>query len=60
MDRNCQCTFNMSLRPSLSLCTMLTLQSGIFRPEMLEPMGIPKNVRVLGWGMSCERPTMIK
>jgi phenylalanyl-tRNA synthetase alpha subunit len=38
----------------------LTTQSGIFRPEMLEPMGIPKNVRVLGWGMSCERPTMIK
>jgi phenylalanyl-tRNA synthetase alpha chain len=37
-----------------------TIQSGIFRPEMLEPMGIPKNVRVLGWGMSCERPTMIK
>ncbi|WP_427925933.1 hypothetical protein [Stenotrophomonas maltophilia] len=32
----------------------------MFRPEMLEPMGIPKNVRVLGWGMSCERPTMIK
>jgi len=34
--------------------------SGIFRPEMLEPMGLPKNVRVLGWGMSLERPTMIK
>lgn len=36
------------------------LQSGIFRPEMLEPMGLPKGVRVLGWGMSLERPTMIK
>ncbi|EIW71074.1 phenylalanine-tRNA ligase, alpha subunit [Tremella mesenterica] len=34
--------------------------SGIFRPEMLEPMGLPKGVRVLGWGMSLERPTMIK
>ncbi|KAK4685226.1 phenylalanyl-tRNA synthetase alpha chain, partial [Tremellales sp. Uapishka_1] len=34
--------------------------SGVFRPEMLEPMGLPKGVRVLGWGMSLERPTMIK
>jgi phenylalanyl-tRNA synthetase alpha chain len=32
----------------------------MFRPEMLEPMGLPKGVRVLGWGMSLERPTMIK
>ena len=37
-----------------------TVQSGIFRPEMLEPMGLPKGVRVLGWGMGLERPTMIK
>ena len=37
-----------------------TSQSGVFRPEMLEPMGLPKGVRVLGWGMSLERPTMIK
>ncbi|NXD32518.1 SYFA ligase, partial [Spelaeornis formosus] len=29
--------------------------SGVFRPEMLEPMGLPKGVRVLGWGMSLER-----
>ena len=36
------------------------VQSGVFRPEMLEPMGLPKGVRVLGWGMSLERPTMIK
>lgn len=34
--------------------------SGMFRPEMLEPMGLPKNVRVLGWGLSLERPTMIR
>ncbi|CED85060.1 phenylalanine-trna ligase [Phaffia rhodozyma] len=34
--------------------------SGMFRPEMLEPMGIPKGVRVLGWGLSLERPTMVK
>lgn len=35
-------------------------QSGVFRPEMLEPMGLPKGVRVLGFGLSLERPTMIK
>jgi len=34
--------------------------SGMFRPEMLEPMGLPKNVRALGWGLSLERPTMIR
>lgn len=34
--------------------------SGMFRPEMLEAMGLPKNLRVLGWGLSLERPTMIK
>lgn len=34
--------------------------SGMFRPEMLEAMGLPKDLRVLGWGLSLERPTMIK
>ncbi|KAG6336685.1 hypothetical protein ID866_2392 [Astraeus odoratus] len=34
--------------------------SGMFRPEMLEPMGFPKDVRVHGWGISLERPTMIR
>lgn len=34
--------------------------SGMFRPEMLEPMGLPKGMRVYGWGLSLERPTMIK
>lgn len=34
--------------------------SGMFRPEMLEPMGLPTDLRVLGWGLSLERPTMIK
>ncbi|XP_012270058.1 phenylalanine--tRNA ligase alpha subunit isoform X1 [Orussus abietinus] len=34
--------------------------SGMFRPEMLLPMGIPENVRVIAWGLSLERPTMIK
>lgn len=34
--------------------------SGMFRPEMLEAMGFPKDMRVYGWGLSLERPTMIK
>ncbi|KAJ6187321.1 hypothetical protein N7519_002229 [Penicillium mononematosum] len=34
--------------------------SGMFRPEMLESMGLPKDLRVYGWGLSLERPTMIK
>jgi len=34
--------------------------SGVFRPEMLLPMGLPENVRVIAWGLSLERPTMIK
>ncbi|CAM9337781.1 unnamed protein product [Chrysoparadoxa australica] len=34
--------------------------SGMFRPEMLQPMGLPDDVRVIAWGLSLERPTMIK
>ena len=34
--------------------------SGLFRPEFLLPMGLPANVRVAGYGLSLERPTMIK
>ena len=34
--------------------------SGIFRPEMLRPMGLDEDVRVIAWGLSLERPTMIK
>lgn len=34
--------------------------SGMFRPEMLAPMGLPPDVRVIAWGLSLERPTMIK
>ena len=34
--------------------------SGIFRPEMVRPMGLPEDVRVIAWGLSLERPTMIK
>ncbi|KAK2513731.1 LOW QUALITY PROTEIN: phenylalanine--tRNA ligase alpha subunit [Columba livia] len=34
--------------------------SGVFRPELLLPMGLPENVAVIAWGLSLERPTMIK
>eukprot|EP00051_Salpingoeca_urceolata_P027818 m.483420 g.483420 ORF g.483420 m.483420 type:complete len:512 (-) comp22936_c0_seq1:119-1654(-) len=34
--------------------------SGVFRPEMLLPMGLPDDVVVIAWGLSLERPTMIK
>ncbi|KXX75259.1 Phenylalanine--tRNA ligase alpha subunit [Madurella mycetomatis] len=34
--------------------------SGIFRPEMLEAMGLPRDLVVFGFGLGLERPTMIK
>lgn len=34
--------------------------SGMFRPEMLLPMGLPADVNVAGYGLSLERPTMIR
>ena len=33
--------------------------SGVFRPEMLVPMGFPADVSVIAWGLSLERPAMI-
>lgn len=34
--------------------------SGMFRPEMLLAMGFPRDMRCYGFGLSLERPTMIK
>eukprot|EP00299_Pterocystis_sp_00344_P006895 c195_g1_i1.p1 GENE.c195_g1_i1~~c195_g1_i1.p1 ORF type:complete len:508 (+),score=136.16 c195_g1_i1:1-1524(+) len=34
--------------------------SGVFRPEMLRPMGLPDDCTVIAWGFGLERPTMIK
>ena len=34
--------------------------SGMFRPEMLRAMGLPEGLRCYGFGLSLERPTMIK
>jgi len=33
--------------------------SGVFRPEMLRPMGFPERVKVIAWGLGLERPCMI-
>ena len=33
--------------------------SGVFRPEMLLPMGLPPNVSVIAWGLSLERFAVI-
>jgi len=32
----------------------------MFRPEMLLSMGLPEKINVVAWGLSLERPTMIK
>ena len=29
--------------------------SGLFRPEMLEPMGLPEDAACIGFGLSLER-----
>lgn len=29
--------------------------SGMFRPEMLRPMGLPEDVSVIAWGLGLER-----
>ena len=58
----------MSVQPSLEIFAFHPQlkkwveigNSGMFRPEMLEPMGFPKDVHVHGWGISLERPTMIR
>eukprot|EP01059_Diplonema_ambulator_P034395 TRINITY_DN767_c0_g2_i1.p1 TRINITY_DN767_c0_g2~~TRINITY_DN767_c0_g2_i1.p1 ORF type:complete len:559 (+),score=164.55 TRINITY_DN767_c0_g2_i1:145-1677(+) len=32
--------------------------SGVFRPEMLRPMGLPEDVTVIAWGLGLERVAM--
>lgn len=34
--------------------------SGVFRPELLKAIGLPDNITAIAWGLSLERPTMIK
>lgn len=33
--------------------------SGMFRPEMLLPMGLPEDVNVIAWGLSLERSLLL-
>uniref|UniRef100_A0A182FAI0 phenylalanine--tRNA ligase n=1 Tax=Anopheles albimanus TaxID=7167 RepID=A0A182FAI0_ANOAL len=61
-------TFNPYTEPSMEIfCFHPGLQrwievgnSGMFRPELLRPLGVPEGVNVIAWGLSLERPTMIK
>lgn len=61
-------TYNPYTEPSLEIHGYHPLlkkhielgNSGVFRPEMLRPMGLPEDVQVLGWGLGLERPTMIQ
>ena len=43
------------LRMLSSLLTMQVGNSGMFRPEMLRPMGLPEDVNVIAWGLGLER-----
>lgn len=60
--------YNPYTEPSMEIfCFHPTLQrnveignSGVFRPEMLAPMGWPADVSVIAWGLSLERPAMIQ
>jgi phenylalanyl-tRNA synthetase alpha chain len=42
------------------MLNMLRMMNANERQEMLEPMGLPKDLRVYGFGLSLERPTMLK
>ena len=61
-------TYNPYTEPSMEIFTwheglqtwVEVGNSGMFRPEMLQPLGLPENVRVIAWGLSLERPAMIK
>ncbi|XP_026190604.1 phenylalanine--tRNA ligase alpha subunit [Cyclospora cayetanensis] len=61
-------TFNPYTEPSMEIFGFHTGlrrwievgNSGMFRPEMLRPLGLPEDVVVIAWGLSLERPTMIK
>ncbi|KAI9279006.1 tRNA synthetases class II core domain (F)-domain-containing protein [Phascolomyces articulosus] len=61
-------TYNPYTEPSMEIFSYHTGlkkwveigNSGMFRPEMLLPLGLPPDVRVIAWGLGLERPTMIK
>ncbi|KAI9323528.1 tRNA synthetases class II core domain (F)-domain-containing protein [Dichotomocladium elegans] len=61
-------TYNPYTEPSMEIFSYHTDlkkwveigNSGMFRPEMLLPLGLPPDVRVIAWGLGLERPTMVK
>ncbi|EJY58081.1 AAEL017409-PA [Aedes aegypti] len=61
-------TINRCTEPSMEIfCFHPGLQrwievgnSGVFHAEMLRSLGVPEGVNVIAWGLSLERPTMIK
>lgn len=61
-------TFNPYTEPSMEIYGFHTGldkwievgNSGLFRPELLAPIGFDDGVSVMAWGLSLERPTMIK
>lgn len=66
-DLRFKSTFNPYTQPSMELFAFHPQlnkwvevgNSGVFRPEMLQPLGLPSDVNVIAWGLSLERPTMI-
>jgi len=44
----------------LEVSTTLCVRNCFLLTSRLQPMGLPKNLRVFGFGLSVERPTMIK
>ena len=43
------------IMPKLMCIDMQVGNSGMFRPEMLRPMGLPEDVNVIAWGLGLER-----
>ncbi|KAH7822966.1 putative phenylalanyl-tRNA synthetase alpha chain [Monocercomonoides exilis] len=63
-----QPTFNPYTEPSLEMYAFHPLlkawieigNSGIFRDEVMRPLGLGEDVRAIAWGLSLERPAMIQ
>ncbi len=52
-------SFSCAVLCAFVLFRMELGNSGMFRPEMLRPMGLPEDVRVIAWGLGLERQTML-
>jgi hypothetical protein len=45
------CLISFSFQQKKKKKKKTTIDSGMFRPEMLLPMGLPPNVRAIAWGL---------